>query len=153
MMQEDDAATTKQESPATKSPATRTGNQWFTTPKPIKRLFDKFPLQTLPANELPVRTAQNRDQHTLYIFTTEQAARHGEPSFNPSCLKWQVCCLPPQPGSMILVRVATPANTQNGTGLPQIPQPPLHHRPLHQPRISHRLPPIPPPPIHLILPN
>lgn len=67
-----------------------TFRQWFTTPKPIKRLFDRFPLQTYSANELPQRTAAHRNQHALYIFTTEQGARHGAPSFNPGCLKWQV---------------------------------------------------------------
>jgi len=64
--------------------------QWFTTPQPIKRLFDKFPLQTYAANELPQRTAAHRDQHTLYIFTTEEGAKDGALSFNPGCLKWQV---------------------------------------------------------------
>ena len=59
-------------------------------PTPIRRLFDKFPLQTYPANELPQRTAGDRSQHLLYVFTTPEAARRGDPSFNPSCLKWQV---------------------------------------------------------------
>ena len=68
--------------------------QWFVAPKPIKQLFDKFPLQTLPSNELPQRTARKRTQHTLYMFTTEDGALRNAPSFNPSCLKWQVCFIP-----------------------------------------------------------
>ncbi|KAA6407639.1 MAG: hypothetical protein FRX48_08477 [Lasallia pustulata] len=62
---------------------------WWSMPTPIRRLFDKFPLQTYPANELPQRTAGDRSQHLLYVFTTPEAARRGDPSFNPSCLKWQ----------------------------------------------------------------
>ncbi|MCJ1456265.1 hypothetical protein MMC28_006625 [Mycoblastus sanguinarius] len=63
--------------------------QWFSTPQPIKRLFDKFPLQTYSPNELPLRTAAYRNQNALYIFTTEDGAKDGLPSFNPSCLKSQ----------------------------------------------------------------
>ena len=63
---------------------------FFTTPQPIKRLFDKFPLYTYPHNELPERTAQHRDQNALYIFTTDDGTRRGLPSYNPGCLKWQV---------------------------------------------------------------
>ena len=62
---------------------------WFAVPAPLKRLFSRFPLRTLPASELPVRTAPHRDQHTLYSFTTASAARHNGASFNPTCLKWQ----------------------------------------------------------------
>ena len=64
--------------------------RWFSTPQPIKRLFDTFPLVTYASNELPQRTAKNRGQHTLYIFTSEDGAKKGVPSFNPGCLKWQV---------------------------------------------------------------
>ncbi|KKY17820.1 putative mitochondrial outer membrane protein [Diplodia seriata] len=60
-----------------------------TVPAPVKRLFDKFPLVTYPANELPLRAPRERQRHQLYIFTTEDGARKGEPSFNPTCLKWQ----------------------------------------------------------------
>ncbi|OCK79375.1 hypothetical protein K432DRAFT_393960 [Lepidopterella palustris CBS 459.81] len=62
---------------------------FFTVPPPIKRLFDKFPLLTYPANELPLRAPRNRHQHALYIFTTTAGATKGAPSYNPSCLKWQ----------------------------------------------------------------
>ena len=63
---------------------------FFTTPQPIKRLFDKFPLYTYPHNELPERTAQHRDQNALYVFTNDDGSRKGLPSYNPGCLKWQV---------------------------------------------------------------
>lgn len=63
---------------------------FFTTPQPIKRLFDKFPLYTYPPNELPERTAQHRDQNALYVFTNDVGAHKGLPSYNPGCLKWQV---------------------------------------------------------------
>ncbi|KAB2581127.1 Metaxin-1 [Lasiodiplodia theobromae] len=60
-----------------------------TVPAPVKRLFDKFPLVTYSANELPLRAPRERQRHQLYIFTTEDGALRGEASFNPSCLKWQ----------------------------------------------------------------
>ena len=63
---------------------------WFTTPAPIKRLFDKFPLRTYPPNELPQRRESVSTEHILYVFATEEGAKEGRPSFNPSCLKWQV---------------------------------------------------------------
>lgn len=65
--------------------------QWLKTPAPIKRLFDKFPLQTLPPNDLPKQVETGGAKHVLYIFNTEDGAKKGAPSFNPSCLKWQVC--------------------------------------------------------------
>lgn len=64
-------------------------NSWFALPAPLKYLFSRFPLQTLPPSQLPIRTAPYRDQHTLYIFTTASAATRNGPSFNPTCLKWQ----------------------------------------------------------------
>ena len=73
-----------------KSKAHEERRQWFTTPKPIKRLFDRFPLVTYSSNELPRRTAERRNQHALYIFTTEEGAKRDALSFNPGCLKWQV---------------------------------------------------------------
>ena len=62
----------------------------FTIPPPLKRLFDTFPLVTYPANQLPLRAPRNRHQHALYVFTTADGAVSGAPSYNPSCLKWQV---------------------------------------------------------------
>ena len=78
-------------SDADKSPSTRS---YFPIPTPLKRIFDSCPLITYPANALPVRAPRQRDVHTLYIFTSEAGARTGAPSFNPSCLKWQVSPLP-----------------------------------------------------------
>ncbi|KAJ6091281.1 hypothetical protein N7467_003250 [Penicillium canescens] len=63
-------------------------NSFFTVPAPIKRLFDKFPLTTYPANELPQRFQPNT-ANQLFVFTDARGARHGRPSFNPQCLKWQ----------------------------------------------------------------
>ncbi|KAL6715512.1 hypothetical protein ACLMJK_006473 [Lecanora helva] len=63
--------------------------QWFATPAPIKRLFDRFPLVTYPSNELPHRIPRYPDKHVLYAFFTEDGARNDAASFNPGCLKWQ----------------------------------------------------------------
>lgn len=63
----------------------------FALPKPVKRVFQKFPLTTYAPNKLPSRAPIERDLAALYIFSTEEGAAAGAPSFNPSCLKWQVC--------------------------------------------------------------
>ena len=63
---------------------------FFSVPAPIKRIFDKFPLTTLPANDLPRRSKTNQDGNKLFVFTDKAGAKHGRPSFNPQCLKWQV---------------------------------------------------------------
>lgn len=62
----------------------------LTVPTPIRQLFDKFPLQTYPSNELPYRA--HHKHHVLYVFATKEAAAAGAPSCNPACLKWQVRC-------------------------------------------------------------
>nr|POF08198.1 metaxin-1 [Quercus suber] len=62
---------------------------WFEIPAPVKRIFDRYPLVTYAANELPLRAPKSRKRHVLHVFTTEEDARTGRPSFNPSCLKWQ----------------------------------------------------------------
>ena len=67
------------------------GKGLFTVPAPIKRLFDKFPLTTYPANEIPQRSQSNDTANQLFVFTDARGARQGRPSFNPQCLKWQVC--------------------------------------------------------------
>ncbi|OAL05310.1 hypothetical protein IQ06DRAFT_342612 [Phaeosphaeriaceae sp. SRC1lsM3a] len=61
----------------------------FTVPAPIKQLFDQFPLYTYPVNDLPQRAPQQRSAHVLYVFTTEDGAVRGLPSYNPACLRWQ----------------------------------------------------------------
>ncbi|KXX73881.1 Metaxin-1 [Madurella mycetomatis] len=60
-------------------------------PRPLQRLFDRFPLLTYDANELPARSQHltSSELPTLYIFSTDEDARLGLPSFNPGCLKWQ----------------------------------------------------------------
>ena len=87
------ADTTSEEKPKSSRPKSQTGEasrQWITTPQPIRRLFDKFPLRTYPVNELPQRSPRTCDRNTLWIFTTDKGAQLGVPSFNPGCLKWQV---------------------------------------------------------------
>ena len=94
MPQADNDTAKSQDSSTTRSlPPPSLPRQWFRTPAPIKRLFDTFPLQTLAPNPLPVRSPLNRSRPTLYIFTTPEDAVNGEPSFNPSCLKWQTYLL------------------------------------------------------------
>ncbi|KAF2838163.1 hypothetical protein M501DRAFT_936244 [Patellaria atrata CBS 101060] len=61
----------------------------FSVPSPIKWLFNSVPLITYGANELPLRVPRRNDQNALYIFTTQHGATRGDPSFNPSCLRWQ----------------------------------------------------------------
>lgn len=99
-----DASTTSQGKSKSRPKTQSNAVSWpfFTTPQPIKRLFDKFPLYTYPHNELPERTAQHRDQNVLYIFTNDGRAYRGLPSFNPGCLKWQVKISP----SLVLRQVA-----------------------------------------------
>ncbi|KAL8699827.1 MAG: hypothetical protein Q9224_001245 [Gallowayella concinna] len=72
-----------------KAPPKTARSPWLTTPNPIRRLFDKFPLLTYPLNELPLRKPIERNKNTLFIFGREDDAQHGAPSFNPTCLKWQ----------------------------------------------------------------
>ena len=93
-----DAESAAEKDPAAsrvKTPSKYGYTQWFATPQPIKLLFDRFPLITYPPNELPLRTARHREKHALYIFTTDEGAKRGAPSFNPGCLKWQVRLLKP----------------------------------------------------------
>ena len=63
---------------------------YFRLPAPVKRIFDKFPLKTYAPNDLPRRSPKIRDDILLHIFTTEEGASNNAPSFNPTCLKWQV---------------------------------------------------------------
>lgn len=77
--------------PTTSRSQTRSARDYFRIPPLIKRVFDEFPLVTYEANELPIRATKLGTQHALYIFATEEGARDGRPSFNPACLRWQVC--------------------------------------------------------------
>ena len=72
------------------SAGSRSFKDAFSIPWPIKALFDKVPLLTYPPNELPKRGKRQAGLPSLYVFATESQAAKGRPSFNPSCLKWQV---------------------------------------------------------------
>lgn len=61
-------------------------------PSPLQHLFDSVPLVTYPPNELPYRSPTSRSLPALHVFISEKDAARGLPSFNPSCLKWQVSC-------------------------------------------------------------
>ena len=77
-------------SDASISPApSRDWRDIFTLPAPVKRVFESFPLVVYPANRHPLRSPRQRESHKLYVFTSEDGALSGAPSFNPSCLKWQ----------------------------------------------------------------
>ena len=69
------------------------GKTWLKTPAPIKRLFARFPLVKYPDNALPNRTHLDRSRTTLFVFDIPKPSIDDglipEPSFNPSCLKWQ----------------------------------------------------------------
>ena len=75
----------------TEPPPPSSSSGWFKIPTPLARLFNRFPLLTYPPNELPARSPRLRDLPALYVFISEEDALRGMPSFNPSCLKWQVC--------------------------------------------------------------
>ncbi|KAK5746826.1 phosphatidylserine decarboxylase [Elasticomyces elasticus] len=61
----------------------------FSIPPPLKHIFDRTPLVTYAANELPSRSPNNRSRNVLHVFTSPGDARDARPSFNPACLKWQ----------------------------------------------------------------
>lgn len=75
---------------------------WLALPTPIRRLFKLFPLVTYPPTPLPCRSptagaatttttssSSSGQRPRLYIFSSEEDARLGRPSYNPACLKWQ----------------------------------------------------------------
>lgn len=63
----------------------------FPIPPVLKAVFDFFPLKTVPNDPLPSGCPQpSPDTPSLYVFTTPEDAALRNPSFNPSCLKWQV---------------------------------------------------------------
>ena len=85
-LDEEGVSRTSASSTARASPQSR---PWLALPAPLKHLFSKFPLRTLPASQLPARTAHHRDEHVLYIFTNSSDLDGNTPSCNPTCLKWQ----------------------------------------------------------------
>ncbi|KAF5665853.1 hypothetical protein FHETE_6492 [Fusarium heterosporum] len=65
-------------------------NRWFVVPRPIRNLFNHFPLHVYEPEDLPVRSpASVRQRPLLYVFVADDDALLGKPSYNPSCLKWQ----------------------------------------------------------------
>lgn len=86
--------------PASGSTATAVRNA-FAIPAPLRRLFTRFPLYTTPENPLPARCASATPgadgAPILYLFTDEEGAASGAPSYNPPCLKWQVRIHPLSP--------------------------------------------------------
>lgn len=69
---------------------TRKVRDLFSIPAPVKKLFDQVPLVTYPPNDLPQRAPKSSRIPSLYVFADAGNAAAGRPSFNPSCLKWQV---------------------------------------------------------------
>ncbi|TVY56708.1 Metaxin-1 [Lachnellula cervina] len=63
---------------------------FFSIPAPVKTLFDKVPVLTYPPNDLPQRAPKSARIPSLYVFIKKEDAAAGRPSYNPSCLKWQV---------------------------------------------------------------
>ncbi|KAI9687687.1 MAG: hypothetical protein M1820_010393, partial [Bogoriella megaspora] len=84
----DDTSSSSQKPKIQQQRASQHGTSLFEVPAPVKRIFNRFPLSTYPANELPLRAPKSRSQHALYIFQ-RQGTEVGSPSCNPSCLKWQ----------------------------------------------------------------
>ena len=60
-------------------------------PRPLQRLFDGFPLRVYESTDLPARAelATSSSLATLFVFSSPDDARLGNPSYNPGCLKWQ----------------------------------------------------------------
>lgn len=82
--------------PSAAAPTPTPTRNIFAIPSPLRRLFNHFPLRTTPSNPLPARcaVAGPGDTPILFVFTDEEGARIGSPSFNPACLKWQVSIFP-----------------------------------------------------------
>src|SRR5450432_232296 len=87
----------------------------FSVPAPVKRLFDKVPVLTYAANELPQRTPKPSKLPSLYVFIRQKDAAAGTPSFNPGCLKWQVSQLGSSPLRVTNGSADLPQNRRNPT--------------------------------------
>ncbi|KAG5982736.1 hypothetical protein E4U55_001454 [Claviceps digitariae] len=67
-----------------------TSPSFFTAPQSIRALFKLFPLRVHDAEPLPARAPDRvRRRAKLHVFSTEEDAQCGRPSYNPGCLKWQ----------------------------------------------------------------
>ncbi|KAK1770875.1 hypothetical protein QBC33DRAFT_597384 [Phialemonium atrogriseum] len=140
-------------------------------PGPLQRLFDLFPLVTYPANELPSRSPGPSNLPTLYVFASEEGARKGSPSFNPTCLKWQTFLkiagvqfrivpstnhasptgalpflLPPNPSPPPSTQ--PPSSSSSSSSAPRPPQLPIPSTSLPKYALTHGLTPSPPSPPH-----
>lgn len=83
------------------SSTSSSGGSWVPpVPAPLQRLFDAVPLVTYGPNQLPCRSPGASDLPTLHVFITDHDATRGAPSFNPTCLKWQVSLQPVKPPSL-----------------------------------------------------
>lgn len=63
---------------------------FFQVPAPIRSLFESIPIVIYAPNELPRRRPKQSELPSLYVFGSDDDVRSGRPSFNPSCLRWQV---------------------------------------------------------------
>ncbi|KUL88642.1 hypothetical protein ZTR_05118 [Talaromyces verruculosus] len=79
------------EPPRPATPSVVQPKKLFGVPAPVKRIFDKFPLTTYEAEELPgnVHTSGSSERNRLFVFIDPKQAATGAPSFNPQCLRWQ----------------------------------------------------------------
>ena len=90
-MSDDDPPPTSTSAKDAVRPGQAQQRSFFHIPPALKRVFDQFPLVAYAPNELPLRASRReKDEHVLYVFTTDQHAARGRPSFNPACLRWQV---------------------------------------------------------------
>lgn len=92
-MSEDDINKDTVGEPVHRDAVPKKRNDWrdiFKLPTPVRQTFDQFPLVVYPTNEPPQRAPRPHKNHALHVFSTLEDARHNSPSFNPSCLKWQV---------------------------------------------------------------
>lgn len=113
----------------------------FSIPAPVKALFDTVPVLTYPPNNLPQRAPKPARIPSLYVFIDEKDAAAGRPSYNPSCLKWQVrkAKINTSMERFLILFVGIPEHSRH--------KPPSS--PLQQPRLPHRRPPLPPPSLRL----
>ncbi|KAH6642280.1 hypothetical protein C7974DRAFT_430770 [Boeremia exigua] len=119
------------EAPPERRPQRPASRSIFNVPTPIKQLFDRFPLVTYSTNDLPQRAPRQRNSPVLHIFTTNEGAVKGSPSYNPACLKWQAYLK----FSNIHFRVASSSNHASPSGalpflLPTQPDTTKHVQPV-----------------------
>jgi metaxin len=74
------------------SPGVVPTKKLFGVPAPVKRVFDRFPLISYEAEEIPasLHKSGSSERNRLFVFIGPEQATKGAPSFNPQCLRWQV---------------------------------------------------------------